>query len=261
MLYKLKGDHINRLNEKVVVITGAGSGIGKETAIIFAREGAKVVCSDYNENTANETANIIRNEGKEAISVKVDISNWEDIDNMINQTLSNYGKLDVIINNAGIFDDFKTLLDTDEELWNRVINTNLKGIFYGCKRAVQEFLKQNSNGNIINVASVASLGAMAGGISYTSSKHGVIGITKQVACEYATKGIRVNAICPGGIGKTGMTQPFMEDKEIEKIITSKVPMSRWGKTEEVSNLLLFLASDDSSFITGTCIRVDGGWRS
>lgn len=249
-----------KLKGKVAVITGAGSGMGRAASILFAQEGAKVVAVDYVGETAEETVRMIKEKGGEAVAVKADVSHWEDVNKAVETAVQQYGKLDIMVNNAGVFDSFKFCLDTDEALWERIININLKGVFFGCKRAIQQFLSQGNGGVIVNTASVAGLGAMAGGTAYTASKHGVVGLTKQIACEYATQGIRVNAVCPGGIA-TGMTKDLMSDPQTDQMIKMTTPMGRWGEPEEIADAMLFLASDDSKYITGETLRVDGGWRA
>jgi len=158
-----------KLNGKVAVITGAGSGMGRAASILFAQEGAKVVAVDYVGETAEETVRMIKEKGGEAIAVRADVSRWDDVNKAVEAAVEHYGKLDIMVNNAGVFDGFKPCLETDEALWERIININLKGVFYGCKRAIQQFLSQGGGGVIVNTASVAGLGAMAGGTAYTAS--------------------------------------------------------------------------------------------
>jgi len=251
---------MGKLDGKVALITGAGSGMGRAAAKLFAKEGAKVACADYVEETVKETAEMIKKEGGKSLAIKADVSKWEDVDRAVSETVKTFGKIDVMVNNAGVFDNMVPCADVDEALWNRIININLKGYFYGCKRAIQEFLKQGKGGVIVNTASVAGTGALAGGTAYTVSKHGVVGLTKQVACEYAKAGIRVNAICPGAI-TTGMTQDLFKDPQFAQLITGMVPVGRAGAPEDIAKGMLYLASDDSSYVTGTLLTIDGGWRA
>ncbi|MBE3556322.1 MAG: SDR family oxidoreductase [Firmicutes bacterium] len=248
------------LSEKVAVITGAGSGMGRAASLLFAQEGAKVVAVDYVGETAEETVQRIHSQGGGAVAVTADVSHWEDVSRAVETAVQHFGRLDIMINNAGVFDGFKPCLETDEAWWDRIININLKGVFLGCKRAIQQFLAQGGGGIIVNTASVAGLGGMAGGTAYTASKHGVVGLTKQIACEYASQGIRVNAVCPGGI-ETGMTKDLMADPQTNQVIQQTTPMGRWGKPEEIAQAMLYLASDASGYVTGETLRVDGGWRA
>lgn len=249
-----------KLDGKVALITGAGSGMGRAASLLFAQEGAKVAAVDWVEETSKETAEMIKQAGGDAISITADVSRWEDIDNAVKTTVEKFGKLDIMVNNAGVFDGFKPLLDVDEALWDKIINTNLKGYFYGCKRAVQQFLAQGKGGVILNTASVAGTGAMAGGTAYTVSKHGVVGLTKQVACEYASANIRVNAVCPGGV-VTGMTKDLFKDPKIEQMVKQLSPMGRAAQPEELARGMLYMVSDDASFVTGSLLTIDGGWRA
>ena len=259
---RIRGDREmnGKLHGKVVVITGAGSGIGRAAALLFAKEGAKVVVVDYVEHAAQETANLVQNASGNAIAVTADVSRWDDVCKAVDTAVQHFGRLDIMVNNAGVFDEFRPCLDTDDGLWDRIININLKGVFYGCKRAIQQFLSQGNGGVIVNTASVAGLGAMAGGTAYTASKHGVVGLTKQIACEYASQGIRVNAVCPGGI-VTSMTKDLISDPQTDQLIKQTTPLGRWGDPEEIAEAMLFLASDASSYVTGEAMRVDGGWRA
>lgn len=248
---------MKRLEGKVVVITGSAFGMGKVTAQRMAEEGAKIVVFDYNEAGAQGTAKEIVDAGYEATAFVGDVSKWEDVDAAINLAVEIYGQLDVMINNAGILDDFTPIVDLDNDFWQRIIDINLTGVMYGCKRAIQEFQKQGTGGNIINTASVGGLRGGQAGVAYTASKHGVIGITRTVATEVAKDNIRVNSICPGGI-ETEMTKDLMNTPEMQAIVQATVPMARFGVGEDVANGMIFLASDESKYITGTELNIDGG---
>jgi NAD(P)-dependent dehydrogenase (short-subunit alcohol dehydrogenase family) len=247
-----------KLSNKVAVVTGAGCGIGREIARLFAQEGAKVVVSDYIEESGLETVGIIQKEGNEAIFVKADVASEADIDNLISQTVVTFGKVDILVNNAGISGGLAELNDISSEDWDRVMAVNLKGPFLASKRACAEMGKSGS-GNIINIASMASLAAGRGGLPYTASKHGVLGFTRQLAFMVGSQGIRVNAILPGPIA-TAMIQRVLaipQHPVCQKINAS--PAGRAGQPEEVAKLALFLASDDSAYIYGAAYQIDGGY--
>jgi NAD(P)-dependent dehydrogenase (short-subunit alcohol dehydrogenase family) len=249
-----------KLRGKVALITGAGSGIGRATAILFAREGAKVVVVDYNEATARETAELIKKSGGEAIFIKADVSNSEDVRKMIERAVQEYGRLDILYNNAGIEGQQAPTAECPEENFERVISVNLRGVFLGMKYGIQQMLKQGG-GVIINTASVAGMVGFAGLPAYCASKGGVIQLTRTAALEYATMNIRINAICPGVIW-TPMVERFTgKREEMIKQFSEIQPVKRMGRPEEVAALALFLASEDSSFITGAAITIDGGYTA
>jgi len=244
------------LDGKVAVITGAGSGMGRAMCILFAKEGAKIAGIDYAGDTAEATAKTVRDAGGEAIAFQADISKREDIDGAVTAVIEAYGKIDVLCNNAGVFDGFTPVLDVDDALWDRVMGINAKGMLLCSQRVIPEMLKQGK-GAIVNTASVAGLIANGGGIVYTASKHAAIGITKQLAAEFSAQGIRVNCFCPGGI-KTGMTKDLVGVPEVDALVLSGQMIPRWGEPEEMANIALFLASDMSSFVTGAAYTGDAG---
>ncbi len=245
------------VTNKIVIITGAGSGIGKATAIHFAKYGATVVVSDINLESAQKVVDeITTNKGK-ALAVKANVAKFEDVENLINTTVEKFGSLDVIVNNAGIGPN---LLKTHESLlkdWDRVIAINQTGVFYCMKVALQQFLKQGY-GNIVNIASLAGLKASPNTISYSASKFAVVGMTKSAAMEYATKNIRVNAVCPGYTESALLDQLLNAKPEMDAILKSMIPMKRFGKTSEIAEAVVWLASDSTRFITGQTITLDGG---
>ena len=245
------------VTNKIVIITGAGSGIGKATAIHFAKYGATVVVSDINLESAQKVVDeIATNKGK-ALAVKANVAKFEDVENLINTTVEKFGSLDVIVNNAGIGPN---LLKTHESLlkdWDRVISVNQTGVFYCMKVALQQFLKQG-HGNIVNIASLAGLKASPSNISYSASKFAVVGMTKSAAMEYATKNIRVNAVCPGYTESALLDQLLNSKPEMDAILKSVIPMKRYGKTSEIAEAVVWLASDSTKFITGQTITLDGG---
>ena len=247
---------MRQLDGKVAIITGAGLGMGRAMAVLFAREGAKVVCADYVAKTAEETAVLVTTALGEAIAVAADVSDTRDVDRMVTTAVKVFGTIDILCNNAGVFDGFTPALDTDDALWDRIIGINLKGVFLCSRRVIPEMLRQGK-GTIVNTASIAGLVANGGGVAYTASKHGVIGVTRALAAEFTSKGIRVNAFCPGGI-LTGMTRELAKDPVVNKGVAGTL-IGRWGEPEEMAAAALFLASDQSSFSTGSTLVVDGGW--
>lgn len=245
-----------RLEGRVAVITGAGSGMGRAMALLFAREGARVVAVDWVGESAEETVRLVANEGKgEAVAVRADVSHAQDVDRMITTAGERFGGLDILCNNAGVL-DMKPVTETDDATWERVLNVNLKGVFLGCRRAIPEMIKRGK-GAIVNTASIAGLVAEAGGFTYTVSKHGVIGITRAVAATYGPQGIRANAICPGAV-ETGMTRDLLKDPATLQGLSS-VPLRRVGEPMDIAQAALYLASDDAKFVTGALLVVDGGW--
>jgi 3-oxoacyl-[acyl-carrier protein] reductase len=241
-----------RLENKVAVITGAGSGIGKETALLFAIEGAKVVVADMNEKAGEETVAEIEKNG-EGFFVKLDVSNREQSKQMVKTTLEKYGRIDILINNAGIAQD-AFLSKMTEEQWDKVINVNLKGVF-NCTQAVVEVMMNQGNGVIINTSSIVGLSGNVGQVNYAATKAGLIGMTKTLAKELGKKGIRVNAVAPGFIA-TPMTSNVPE--KILEMMKEKTPLRRLGETKDVAYAYLYLVSDEANFVNGAVLCVDGG---
>lgn len=249
---------MGRFDGKVAVVTGGASGIGKATSESFAAEGAKVIVADVNATAGKEVAAGIESRGGEARFVPADTTDTGSVNKLIATAVATFGKLDIIHCNAGVFDGFLPVTQIDDDLWDRVLGVNLKGYFLCCRAALPELEK--SRGNIVMTASVAGLGAQGGGAAYTASKFGTIGLINQIAVEYATRGVRVNGVAPGGI-KTGMTNNLIDDPAVDGLIKQWTPMARWGEPQEVADAVLFLASDQATYITGTVLRVDGGVRS
>jgi NAD(P)-dependent dehydrogenase (short-subunit alcohol dehydrogenase family) len=243
-----------RLKDKVALITGAGSGIGQQTAILFAREGASVVIVDVNEKAAKDVSASIKN----SIAVRADVSKAADCERMVAEAEKQFGKLDVMFNNAGIMhgkDD--DAVSTSEEVWDLTLDINAKGVFLGCKYGIPA-LKRAGGGSIINTASfVARMGAATPQVAYTASKGAVLAMTRELAIIHARQKIRVNALCPGPL-KTELLMAFLNTEAKKQRRLVHIPMGRFGEAEEIAKAALFLASDDSSYITGTDFLVDGG---
>ena len=243
------------LKDKVAVITGAASGFGKEASLLFSKQGAKIVAVDYDVAGEKVVEEIKRN-GCEAIFVKADVSSDEDVKNFIDKAIQQFGKIDILFNNAGVYVPGKAdeLSETD---WDRVMNINLKSVYLGSKYAVPH-MKTNNEGVIINTASAAGIIGFPDAISYAASKGGVVSLTKAMAVDYAQHNIRVNCICPG-TGETGMTKDVLENKKLREMFLAPIPLKRFGQVEDIANAALFLASDLSSYLTGVVLPVDGGW--
>ena len=248
---------MSKLENKVAIITGAGFGIGKATALLFAKEGAKVVVSDINEEGGNKVVEEIKSAGGEAIFVKANTASPEDNENLVKETVKAFGKLDVAVNNAGIGGENAKAGDMSVEGWKRVVDINLSGVFYGVKYQAPEMVK-NGGGSIINVASILGQAGFANSSGYVAAKHGVVGMTKAVAWEYAQDKVRVNAVGPGFI-YSGLVNEETMGKEALQFLETKHAFGRLGQPEEIAAMFLFLASDDASFVTGSYYPVDGGY--
>lgn len=249
---------MGELDGKVAIVTGAASGIGRAAVELFANEGAAVIAADTNIEGGQRLADELARKGGGCAFVRADVSKESDVAAMTDLALSQYGRLDVLFNNAGIEGDQAPTADATLDNWEKVISINLKGVFLGLKYGIRAMLR-NGGGSIINNASVAGLVGFAGIPAYCASKGGVVQLTRTAALEYATEGIRVNCLCPGVID-TPMVERFTHDNpEMLQQMESLEPVGRLGRPREVAELALFLASDRSSFITGTAIPVDGGF--
>jgi NAD(P)-dependent dehydrogenase (short-subunit alcohol dehydrogenase family) len=251
---------MKQLSGKVALVTGAGSGIGKAIAKTLASEGANVVLADINQINIEEVAKDIKSKGGHALCFAADISQAKDIEMLFDFTLQNFETLDILINNAGIMDNFIPVEDVTDELWQRVMGVNINAAFFACRRAVKIFLKKKA-GVIVNIASVGGLFGGRAGCAYTASKHAVVGLTKNIAYDYAQKGIRCNAIAPGGVNTNishGM-EPHPFGFERAKAGMSNIPSP--ANPADIAELALFLASDKAAFINGTVITADGGWTA
>ena len=249
---------MTRLQDKVAVITGAASGIGRETAALFAREGAQVVAVDVNDTEGEQTVQAILEEGGRALYVHADVSVASDCESMINEAESAFGNLDILFNNAGIMDSRDDdAVNTSEEVWDLTMQINLKGVYLGCKYGIPA-LRRNGGGSIINTASfVALLGAATPQLAYTASKGGVLAMTRELAVVHARENIRVNALCPGPL-HTEMLMKFLDTEEKKQRRLVHVPLGRFGQAREMAQAALYLASDESSYVTGSEFTVDGG---
>jgi NAD(P)-dependent dehydrogenase (short-subunit alcohol dehydrogenase family) len=247
-----------RLEGKVALITGAGSGIGRESALLFAAEGASLVVVDRDERAGRETAESVVTAGGRATFVAADVSLSKDCARMIATAEQEFGRLDVLFNNAGIMDGRDDdAVSTDEETWDVTMNVNAKGVFLGCKHGIPA-LRRAGGGSIVNTASfVAVLGAATPQIAYTASKGAVLALTRELAIVHAREKIRINALCPGPL-HTEMLMKFLNTDEKQQRRLVHIPMGRFGTAREIAQAALFLASDDSSYITGTDFLVDGG---
>ena len=250
---------MKRLEGKVTIITGSGGGMGKAEAVLFAEEGAKVVVTDIQEDKVNEVVDEIRNAGGEATGFKHDVSSEENWIQIVKGVVEKYGKIDVLVNNAGISSDETPAHEITLDKWHKIMDINLTGTFLGMKHVVP-VMKENGGGSIVNISSIAGLTGFSKGGPYTASKGGVRMISKGAAIEYAKDNIRVNSVHPGII-ETPMTAGLMANERYVKWFEAVTPLARLGKSEDVARGVLFLASDEASFITGIELPVDGGFTA
>jgi NAD(P)-dependent dehydrogenase (short-subunit alcohol dehydrogenase family) len=250
-----------KLEGKVAVVTGAGSGIGKAIAILFAREGAQVVVSDLNLAGAKETTANIEANGGAAIAILTNVAKEEDIRRMIDTAVTTYGTVDILVNNAGIMDNYDPAEDITDELWEKIFAVNTTSVMRSTRKVLPVFLAKGT-GVIINIASVAGFHGSIAGAAYTASKHAVIGFTKNVGFQYAIKGIRCNAIAPGAVATNiGATITAPNKFGLERSSAGLVLNPRTGQPEEIAKVALFLASDDASFVNGHVLVADSGWTA
>jgi NAD(P)-dependent dehydrogenase (short-subunit alcohol dehydrogenase family) len=258
MLKNIRQGEDMKLSGKVALITGAASGIGRETALLFANEGASVVACDIDDRGGADTVTMIEQDGGRALYVHSDVSKAKDCRRMVEQAESEFGALHILFNNAGIMDSRDDNAEvTEEDVWDLTMNINLKGVFLGCKYGIPA-LKRAGGGAIINTASfVALLGAATPQIAYTASKGGVLSMTRELAVIHARENIRVNALCPGPL-RTELLMKFLDSEEKRQRRLIHIPAGRFGEAAEMAKAALFLASDDASYVTGTEFVVDGG---
>jgi len=248
-----------RLQDKVCIITGAGSGMGRTAALMFAAEGAKIVVAELSEPAGSETVHLVREAGGEATFVKVDVSNEADAKAMVDHAVATFGRVDVLYNNAGIMPEADhSVIDTDVGTWDRVMAVNVRGVFLGCKYAIPQMLAQGSGSIIIISSFVALLGCSVPQDAYTASKGALLALTRSLAVQFGPKGIRTNAICPGPIETPLLMDWLVKDEEAKRIRLARNPTGRFGKPEEIVYMAMYLASDESRWTNGAQLVVDGG---
>jgi NAD(P)-dependent dehydrogenase (short-subunit alcohol dehydrogenase family) len=248
-----------RFNEKVVLITGGSSGIGRAAALAFAREGARIVVASRRETESDETLALVRQSGGIGTFVKTDVALASDVEALTATVVREHGRIDCAFNNAGIEGThFVPTAEYSEETWDQVMNVNLKGVWLCMKYEIREMLK-NGAGAIVNMSSIAGLVGSMLGAAYSASKHGVIGLTRTAALEYASKGIRINAVCPAVIRTAMAERAFFRDATLGDRVIARHPMARVGTPEEVAEAVLWLCSDSASFVTGAALPIDGGY--
>jgi NAD(P)-dependent dehydrogenase (short-subunit alcohol dehydrogenase family) len=248
------------LKDRVAIVTGASAGIGKAIVLRFAKEGAKVVAASRNKKELDALVSDLQEWGATAMAVEADVSNPAEVARIFDKALAKHGRIDIVVNNAGVMDDFTPVAEVTDDLWRRVMGTNVDGVFYGCRLAVKAMAAQGS-GCIINVASIGGLHGGRAGAAYTASKHAVIGLTKNIAYMYAKTGIRCNAIAPGGVATTIGSKMKPHPFGYERMSAGTANAVRIGQPEEIAAIALFLAADESSLMNGSVITADAGWTA
>jgi len=246
------------LQGKVGLVTGGTSGIGRDTAVLFAKAGAKVVVAGRREKEGNETIELIRAAGGDGLFVKTDVSKASEVDTLVKKMVEKFGRLDVAFNNAGIEGVWTSIINESEEDWDRTFDINLKGVWLCLKYEIRQMLKQGVGGAIVNMASVMGLIGSAGSAAYSASKHGVIGLTKSAALETARSGIRINAVCPAVV-ETAMAKRLFGAPQVHKYVVGSHPIGRFARPSEIAEAVVWMCSDRASFMTGQSLVLDGGF--
>ncbi len=245
---------------KVALVTGGSSGIGRATAILFARKGASVVVASRRAEEGEETVKLVKEAGSDGFFVKTDVTQAADVEAMVEQTIRNYGRLDYAFNNAGIEQASSPLVEQTEETFDQIIDINVKGVWLSMKYQIPQMLK-NGGGAIVNMSSVAGLIGLAGSPIYVASKHAVLGLTKSVALEYAKVGIRINAVSPGAVETDLLERVFKDNPQVREQVMAMHPIGRAGKPEEIANAVVWFCSDEAAFVTGQTLALDGGFTA
>ncbi len=260
-------EKMKRLQAKVAIVTGSSSGFGRAIAKAFAAEGAQVVCSDlrkearpegYEQDIALSTDEAIRKAGGEAVFVKCDVTKEDEVKALVEAAVQKYGRVDIIMNNAGVFTHMAKIHECTEEEYDFTMGANSKGVWNGCKQAITQMLKQGTGGKVINLVSIGGLVGLANEPAYCASKGAAANLTRQLAIDYGPDNITVNGICPN-FAPTAMCRPYYDDADVKKFVEDVTPLGRWVRAEEVAALAVFLASDDADYITGNLLQIDGGY--
>ena len=252
---------MKKLQDKVAIITGSGAGIGKEIARKYASEGAKVVIADFNEEALNASVAEFKEAGYEAFGVKVNVAIEEDVQKMVADTVAQYGRVDILVNNAGVGDNMQAAGNVEDAVWQRVMDINVTGVMRIMRQVLPVFI-ENGGGTIVNMASIAGLTGGRGGLAYTTAKHAVVGMTKNIASHYGPQNIRCNAIAPAHV-ETGFAAAMtnVDPFGMEQSVRGLKLMPKAGQVSDIANIALFLASDDSALINGVAIAADAGWSA